>query len=107
MSDLDFTRPKGPPKPAQAVKPAPVYDASLAMEFFGSTGKTEMIPQGTTVFAENDKSSRLLLQSDRMYLLVDGEIGLIAKSKVLGTVRKGEIFGEMAAIAQMPRAATA
>jgi CRP-like cAMP-binding protein len=107
MSDLDFTKPKEPPKPAVALKPAPIYDAAMAMEFFGSTGKTEMIPQGTTVFAENDKSSRLLLQSDKMYLLVDGEIGLIAKSKVLGTVRKGEIFGEMAAIAEMPRSATA
>jgi CRP-like cAMP-binding protein len=66
-----------------------------------------MIPQGTTLFAENDKSSRLLLQSDKMYLLVEGEIGLIGKGKVIGTVRKGEIFGEMASIADMPRSATA
>jgi CRP-like cAMP-binding protein len=107
MSDLDFTKPKEPPKPASAVKPAPVYDPAMAMEFFGATGRTEMIPQGITLFAENDKSSRLLLQSDKMYLLVDGEIGLIGKGKVIGTVKKGEIFGEMAAIAQMPRAATA
>ena len=107
MSDLDFTRPKEPPKPAAVPKPAPIYDASMATEFFGATGKTEMIPQGTTLFAENDKSSWLLLQSDKMYLLVDGEIGLVGRGKVIGTVRKGEIFGEMAAIAQMPRAATA
>jgi CRP-like cAMP-binding protein len=107
MSDLDFTKPKEPAKPAVAAKPAPVYDATMATEFFGSTGKTEMIPQGTTLFAENDKSSRLLLQSDKMYLLVEGEIGLIGKGKVIGTVRKGEIFGEMASIADMPRSATA
>jgi CRP-like cAMP-binding protein len=79
----------------------------MAMDFFSSTGKAEKVAEGTTLFAENDKGSRLLLQSDKMYLLVDGEIGLAAKGKVLGTVRKGEIFGEMASIAQMPRAATA
>lgn len=107
MSDLDFTKPKDPPKPAVAPKPVSIYDPAMAMEFFDSTGKTEMIPQGTTVFAENDKSSKLLLRSDKMYLLVDGEIGLLGKGKVIGTVRKGEIFGEMAAMADMPRSATA
>jgi CRP-like cAMP-binding protein len=107
MSDLDFTKPKEPPKPAPAPKPVSIYDPTMAMEFFASTGKTEMIPQGTTVFAENDKSSKLLLQSDKMYLLVDGEIGLLGKGKVIGTVRKGEIFGEMASMADMPRSATA
>jgi CRP/FNR family cyclic AMP-dependent transcriptional regulator len=107
MSDLDFTKPKEPPKPAPVLKPVPIYDPAMAMEFFDSTGKTEMIPQGTTVFAENDKSSKLLLQSDKMYLLVDGEIGLLGKGKVIGTVKKGEIFGEMASMADMPRSATA
>lgn len=96
MSDLDFTKPSGPARtPAESPK-ASIYDPAMALEFFTSTGKTDMIPQGATLFAENEKGSRLLLKSDKMYLLVDGEIGLIAKSKVIGTVRKGEIFGEMA-----------
>jgi CRP-like cAMP-binding protein len=107
MSDLDFTKPSGPAKaPAEPPKTS-IYDPAMAMEFFSSTGKAEMIPQGATLFAENERGSRLLLKSDKMYLLVDGEIGLIAKGKVIGTVRKGEIFGELASISQMPRSATA
>ena len=107
MSDLDFTKPSGPARaPAEPPKTS-IYDPAMAMEFFSSAGRTEMIPQGATLFAENEKGSRLLLKSDKMYLLVDGEIGLIAKGKVIGSVRKGDIFGELASISQMPRSATA
>jgi CRP-like cAMP-binding protein len=42
-----------------------------------------------------------------MYLLLDGEISLTAGGKVIATVRKGEVFGEMASISQMPRSASA
>ena len=97
MTDLDFSQPAK----------RSIYDPAMAMEFFGSIGKPESIAQGTTLFSENEKSNRLLLQRDKMYLLVDGEVSLIAKNSLLGTVRKGEIFGEMASISQMPRSATA
>ena len=109
MSDLDFTKPKEPPKPsaAPAAAPASIYDPAMAMEFFSSTGKTETVAPGTTLFAENEKGSRLLLKSDKMYLLLDGEVSLTAKGKTIATVRKGEVFGEMASISQMPRSASA
>jgi CRP/FNR family transcriptional regulator, cyclic AMP receptor protein len=84
-----------------------MYDPAMAMEFFGSGGKAEAVPQGTTLFAENEKGSRLLLKSDKMYLLLDGEISLTAGGKVIATVRKGEVFGEMASISHMPRSASA
>jgi CRP/FNR family transcriptional regulator, cyclic AMP receptor protein len=100
MSELDFTKPAEPAKTS-------IYDPAIAMDFFSSAGKTETAAQGTTIFAENEKGSRLLLRRDKMYLLLDGEVNLIAKDKVIGKVGKGEIFGEMASISEMPRSATA
>jgi len=97
MTDLDFSRPAK----------RSIYDPAMAMEFFASVGKPEFVAQGSTLFSENDKSNRLLLQRDKMYLLLEGEVSLIAKNGLLGTVKKGEIFGEMASISQTPRSATA
>ena len=100
MSELDFTKPA---EPAQTS----IYDPAMAMEFFSSAGKTETVAQGATLFAENEKASRLLLRRDKMYLLLDGEVSLVAKNKVIGKIGKGEIFGEMASISDSPRSATA
>jgi CRP/FNR family cyclic AMP-dependent transcriptional regulator len=97
MTDLDFSRPAK----------RSIYDPAMAMEFFASVGKPETVAQGSTLFSENEKSNRLLLRRDKMYLLLEGEVSLIAKNSLLGTVKKGEIFGEMASISQMPRSATA
>jgi CRP-like cAMP-binding protein len=108
MSELDFTKPVEPAKtPAAAPAKASIYDSAMAMEFFGSVGKPETVNQGATIFAENEKGSRLLLQRDKMYLLLDGEVSLTVKSKVIGKIGKGEIFGEMASISELPRSATA
>jgi len=101
MSDLDFSKPASEPKKTST------YDPAIAMEFFGSMGKTEVFKKGATIFAENEKGSRLLLQRDKMYLLLDGEINMISKDQVIGIVRKGEIFGEMASISHTPRSAAA
>src|SRR5712691_12542060 len=103
MSDLDFSKPASPPTPPSK----PVYDPAMAVEFFSSAGKPEPVAKGATLFAENEKGSRLLLQRDKMYLLLEGEVSLSAGGKVIGTVRKGEIFGELASISHTPRSASA
>lgn len=106
MSDLDFSQPI-PPKPAApaAPPPAPVYNAAMAMEFFKSAGKPESFEAGATIFSEGDKGG--LFRRDKMYVLILGEIEMVAQNKVIGTVKPGEMFGEMAVIAGATRTATA
>ena len=108
--DLDFSNPAGSPKPGAAPPapaPVPVYIPAIARGFFESVGKEEAVAPGTVFFAENEKASRMLLKRDKMYLLLEGQVGLVAKGKALGFVKPGEIFGEMAAMTDSARSATA
>src|SRR5436190_161790 len=92
---------------AAGVTQAPLYIPAVARSFFESAGKEEEIPAGTVLFSENEKASRLLLRRDKMYYLLEGQVALVAKGKQIGAPKVGEIFGEMAAISDAPRAATA
>jgi len=91
MEDLDFTS-----RPAKSE----IYDPGVARRCFESKGKVELMPQGGQFFAENQNS-------DKMYLLVEGEVSLTRGKKVLDVIKPGEVFGEMAAISRLPRSATA
>jgi len=83
------------------------YDPATALKFFKSAGNLEVHPEGATIFAESEKGKPFLLKRNKMYLLLDGEVNLTRSKKLIGSVRTGEIFGEMASISQMPRSATA
>jgi CRP/FNR family transcriptional regulator, cyclic AMP receptor protein len=105
MDELDFSKP-AQPRPAQpAAAPKPVYNAAMAMEFFRAGGKAVTAAAGTKFFEENEKAG--FLKRDKMYLLLEGEVTLVVRGKVIGFVKVGEIFGEMAAISDSPRTATA
>ncbi len=106
MSDLDFSKP-APAQPPRPVQPPPFYNAAAAMDFFRAAGKAESFAAGAKIFAEDDKGGGLFGKRDRMYLLLTGEVEMSAQGKPIGVVRVGEIFGEMAAIAQAARTATA
>lgn len=83
------------------------YDPAIALEFFKAVGTPQDVPPGTTFFVENEKGSRLLRKRDKMYLLLEGEVSLVAGRRPIGRVGKGEIFGEMASLTHSPRSATA
>ena len=88
--DLDFTRPAK----------SEIYDAALARRCFEVLGSMQSIAQGQPFFAAGEAS-------ERMYLLLEGEVSLIRERKLLDVVKPGEVFGEMAAITRQPRSATA
>ena len=85
----------------------PSYDPAAALDFFKAAGEVENIPAGRTIFRENRRGRRLLLQRDKMYLLLKGRVSLVAGAQEIRAVKSGEIFGEMAALGKVPRSATA
>ena len=97
MDDLNFTIP--PAKPS--------YDTKIALKYFKASGSTVSVAAGQTIFVENEKSNPLLLQRDKMYFLVEGEVDLTVNKSQVCVVRGGELFGEMGLITGMPRTATA
>jgi CRP-like cAMP-binding protein len=81
------------------------YDPKVALDFFKAAGKPTALAKGKTVFAEKEKEG--LFQHSKIYLVLQGEVSLLAGRKVIGTLKPGEVFGEMAAITHAPRSATA
>lgn len=113
MDDLDFSGQAAAPVPpptaekSRQSEPASLYDPKLALGFFRIAGKQEQFPAGQQIFAENEKSSGFFSKGSRMYLLLEGDVALTLAGKPIELVLPGEIFGEMAAIADIPRSATA
>jgi CRP-like cAMP-binding protein len=91
LNDLDFTR---PPRRSSG------YNPILARMCFDSDGTEETMAEGGSFFVENQTS-------DKMYLLVEGEVSLRRGTRSLDVVKRDEIFGEMAAITHNPRSASA
>src|SRR5712675_507723 len=97
--NLDTTR--------NSENPSSFYDPAVALDFFQFAGKPQKIAKGTTLFSENRKGMPLLLMPNRIYLLLDGEVGIHANGEPVAVIRSGEIFGEMASLGGTPRSASA
>ena len=98
---------EGRARVAKKLMDIPSYEPAAALDFFKAVGEVETIPAGRTIFREKRRSRRLLLQRDKMYLLLKGRVNLIANGQEIRAVKSGDIFGEMAALANLPRSATA
>ena len=90
MNDVDFTN----------TAHDELYDPVIARACFESLGEQFSLAKDEAFFAEAEKGEHL-------YLLLEGEVRLFRRKRVLDIVRAGEIFGEMAAITGNPRTAWA
>src|SRR3989442_10297754 len=78
--------------------PASSYNTSVAMEFFRFAGRPKTFAKGRKIFSENQTGIPFLLMPNRMYLLLDGEVGIFSRDKPVATVRPGQNFGETASV---------
>ena len=85
------------------------YDGAVALDFFKAMGKPMEVPRSRVIFAELDEhdSGIFTRNPSKIYFLLKGEVSLTARGRPLGTVQRGEIFGEMGAITHEPRSASA
>jgi len=83
------------------------YDAQVALEFFKSAGEIDSFPAGGSIFAEREKAGRFSMKRTKMFLLLEGQVNLVANGNFLDMVGPGEIFGEMASLSQASRSASA
>ncbi len=73
---------------------------SLAYDLFADSKKKITFASGEVVFQEGNKG-------DFMYVVLEGEVSIIAGNQVINELSKGDLFGEMALIDNSPRSATA
>lgn len=72
----------------------------IALDLFKESTDYQMYGPGEEIFAEGQKG-------DFMYVLVDGEVEIVAKGMSVRALSTGDIFGEMALIDDSPRCASA
>jgi CRP/FNR family cyclic AMP-dependent transcriptional regulator len=90
MEELDFTE----------TARDEIYDPAIAQTCFEALGRPDSVEEGKSFFEHNQTS-------DRMYLLLEGQVRLIRGTRTLDIIKPGEIFGEMAVITGHPRTASA
>jgi len=65
-----------------------------------SMGLTTAVQKGTRIFKKGTVG-------EEMYVILEGKVNIVDEDKVIATLGKGEMFGEMALFSEEPRNATA
>ncbi len=65
-----------------------------------SMGLTEAVHKGTTIFKKGSLGTK-------MYVILEGKVKIVDEDKVLATLGKGDMFGEMGLLSPDVRSATA
>jgi CRP-like cAMP-binding protein len=106
--ELEMEKDKGKSDSKAAMAPpSKLYKPDVALAFFKAAGKPEQFAPGKAIFVENEGKASIFSEGSRMYILLDGDVELSVGKKPIGAVAKGEVFGEMASLTQLPRSATA
>jgi CRP/FNR family cyclic AMP-dependent transcriptional regulator len=103
--ELEIQKEEGPKSGKPAMSSA--YKPEVALQFFKAHGKPEAVAAGKPLFVENEGAANVFSAGSKMYFLLDGLVELSIAKKPIGSVSRGEVFGEMATITHLPRSATA
>jgi CRP-like cAMP-binding protein len=72
----------------------------ITIEIFRNEADTLTFPAGTAIFNEGDTGHT-------MYVVVEGEVDLLVKGKLVESLGPGGVLGEMALLDNVPRSAGA
>jgi len=72
----------------------------VTIDLFRNEENTQSFAPGQKIFSEGDPG-------DTMYVVIDGQVDLLVKGKLVDHLGPGGVLGEMALLESVPRSATA
>lgn len=73
---------------------------AVTVDLFQNDTEGDKFTRGSTIFAAGDPANA-------MYVVIEGQVELAIRGKIVETLGPGGVFGEMALIEQSPRSAAA